>query len=137
MHRLIMSVLSMISLLWTSAVPAEPRALSENELSITTAGLFDTIIVMPVVVIENQQQSIALNNGRGSASSNQEANIAVNNVINAQSINQGFESSTAIVVQMPLQSPSQSPNGVNFPTWVPWSMELIPFLLGRPCGGVC
>lgn len=130
-------VMSMAGLLCATAAYGEPKVLSDDELSGATAGLFDTIIVMPIVLVENQQQSYATNEGQGFATTNQVAQISVNNIINAQSINQAFDSSPVIVVQSPLQAPGVGASGVNFPTWVPWSRQLMPFLLGEPCNGVC
>lgn len=130
-------IMSIIVLLWTSGAYGEPKMLSARELSDTTAGLFDTIYVMPIVMIENRQQSETASEGSGIAASNQVAQISVNNVINAQNISQAVESSPVIVVQRPLQASGVGSSGVNFATWVPWSRELMPFLLGEPCNGVC
>lgn len=109
---------------------AEPRVLADAELGRVAAGLFDTYLVMPVIVVDNRNTSTTTAVGSSNVSSTAISNVNVNNVIAL--------SPTDTVTQLPaagltttghvpaLAPPAAAP--AQLPVWVPWAAELRPLL---------
>ncbi len=119
---------------------AEPRPLSDSDLGEVTGGLFDVYVVMPVVVVHNNNNAVATGVNSQNISADAVANINVDTIINMQPTNQ-VGSMGPVFLNGPLAgaiggptvfAPSQtgSPFAGNAagapmpPVWVPWAAEL-------------
>jgi hypothetical protein len=119
---------------------AEPRPLSDSDLGSVTGGLFDVYVVMPVVVVHNNNSAVATGVHSQNISADAVANIDVDTNINMQPTNQ-VGSMGPVFLDGPLAgsidgptvfAPSQvgSPFAGNAagapmpPVWVPWAAEL-------------
>lgn len=129
MMRLSFAVAAAITML-TGGASAEPKHLSDNELSDVTAGLFDVYVVMPIIVVNNNNNSTNVANNSPNTVSNAISNITIDNVItisptdtltSAAPIVVGSTPTIAApVVQMPTVGQVQN----SAPVWVPWAAEL-------------
>lgn len=131
---------AVFALLWlalqaTAPACAQPQLLSETELRETVAGLFDTIVIMPIISVETTQVSNATTQGDGTAVTLSESNISIVNSIDLQSLDVLAQSAPTFVLGGTGTATTRS--GVAVPVWVPWSRELMPLLTGQPCLGRC
>lgn len=135
-----------ISALLAAALPAAapcrvahagPEILDDAKLAGVTAGLFDTYLVMPVIIVDNRNSSTTNAVGSSDVASTAISNVTVNSVVDV--------SATDVVGQLPavvLAAPIASGRpGAALPTtrapaivpsrppvWVPWAAELRPML---------
>jgi hypothetical protein len=128
------------ALLYPATGTAEPRLLSDSDLGEVTGGLFDFYVVMPVVVVHNNNNAVATGVHSQNVSADAVANINVDTIINLQPSSQ-VGSMGPVFLGGPLAgsiggpivfAPSQvgSPfagDGAHAPmppVWVPWAAEL-------------
>ena len=133
-----------ISALLAAALPATalcrvahagPEVLDDTKLAGVTAGLFDTYLVMPVIVVDNRNSSTTNAVGSSDVASTAISNVTVNSVVDV--------SATDVVGRLPavvLAAPASSgrpvvapptavaPAAALSPVWVPWAAELRPML---------
>jgi hypothetical protein len=123
-----------------SPAHAGPRPLSDAELGRIAAGLLDTYIVMPVILVNNQNTSTAAAVGSRSTASTAVSNITVNDIIRlAPSDVVGRLS--AVTIAAPTLGGVAGPTiiapatggttAAQPPVWVPWAAELRPSLGAR------
>ncbi len=130
MMRLSFVVAAALAMLANTA-QAGPKQLSDNELGDVAAGLFDVYVVMPVIVVNNNNTSTNVANNSPNTVSNAISNIKIDNVINisptdtltsaAPIVVGSTPTITAPVVQMPAVGGLASNSA---PVWVPWAAEL-------------
>lgn len=121
-----------------SAGLAGPQPLSDDDLGEVTGGLFDVYVVMPVVVVHNNNNAVATGIHSQNVSADAVANVSVNPVINMHPTDQ-VGSMGPVVLNAPLAGPIIGPNvfapavaGSSAtteamsaaPIWVPWAAEL-------------
>lgn len=127
-------------LFWPVTGFAEPRPLSDSDLGEVTGGLFDVYVVMPVVVVHNNNNAIATGVHSQNISADAMANINVDTNINMQPTNQvgsmgpvflsgplaGSIGGPAVFAPAQLGSPfAGDAAGTSMPpVWVPWAAEL-------------
>jgi hypothetical protein len=121
-------------------VHAEPQPLSDTDLGDVTGGLFDVYVVMPVVVVHNNNNAVATGVNAQDISADSVANVNVDTVINLQPTSQ-VGNMGPVVLDSPLAGSVSSPvvisptqTGAFFagdearmptpPVWVPWAAEL-------------
>ena len=119
------------------AAHAAPEVLDDDGLAGVAAGLFDTYLVMPVIVVDNRNSSTTKAVGSSDVASTAISNVTVNSIVDV--------SATDVVGQLPavtLAAPVASGRPVvaspmaggpavapsRFPVWVPWAAELRPML---------
>ena len=119
-----------------SPLHGEPRPLSDAELGGIAAGLLDTYLVMPVILVNNQNAAVTHAAGSRNVSSTAVSNVTVNNAIKlaptdrigqlpAMTVNVPVNGSVGgPVVAMPVPGGAASAP----PVWVPWAAELRPSL---------
>lgn len=132
--------LLLAALLCPSVGSAEPRPLSDSDLGEVTGGFFDVYVVMPVVVVHNNNNAVATGVHSQNISADAVANINVDTVINMQPTNQ-VGSMGPVFLDGPLAGSIGGPTvfapsqiGSPFageaagmpmpPVWVPWAAEL-------------
>jgi len=118
---------------------ADPQPLSDDDLGDITGGLFDVYVVMPVVVVHNNNNAVATGVHSQNVSADAVANVSVNPVINMHPTDQ-VGSMGPVVLNAPLAGPIVGPNVLapaiagassaateavsTAPIWVPWAAEL-------------
>lgn len=118
---------------------ADPKPLSDEDLGDVTGGLFDVYVVMPVVVVHNNNNAVATGVHSQNVSADAVANVSVNPVINMHPTDQ-VGSMGPVVLNAPLAGSIMGPNvlapalaGASSaateavsaaPVWVPWAAEL-------------
>ena len=119
-----------------SPLHGEPRPLGDAELGGIAAGLLDTYLVMPVILVNNQNAAVTHAAGSRNVSSTAVSNVTVNNAIKlaptdrigqlpAVTVNAPVNGSVGgPVVAMPVPGGAASAP----PVWVPWAAELRPSL---------
>jgi hypothetical protein len=119
-----------------SPLYGEPRPLGDAELGGIAAGLPDTYLVMPVILVDNQNTAVTNAAGSRNVSSTAVSNVTVNNAIKlaptdrigqlpAVTVNAPVNGSVGgPVVAMPVPGGAASAP----PVWVPWAAELRPSL---------
>ena len=119
-----------------SPLHGEPRPLRDAQLGGIAAGLLDTYLVMPVILVDNQNTAVTNAAGSRNVSSTAVSNVTVNNAIKlartdrigqlpAVTVNAPVNGSVGgPVVAMPVPGGAASAP----PVWVPWAAELRPSL---------
>ncbi len=117
---------------------AEPRPLNDEALGEVTGGLFDVYVVMPVVVVHNNNNAVATGIHSQNVTADAVANVAVNPVINIEPTDM-IGTMAPVVVNAPLVGGIAGPEVIApaiggsavaaevinaVPTWVPWAAEL-------------
>jgi len=133
-----LTLLAAAMLLAPGASLADPKPLSDDDLGKVTGGLFDVYVVMPVVVVHNNNNAVATGIHSQNVSADAVANVSVNPVINMHPTDQ-VGSMGPVVLNAPLAGPIVGPNvfapaiaGASAateavsaaPMWVPWAAEL-------------
>jgi hypothetical protein len=112
--------------LTASAVSAQPRTLSNDELRQTAAGFLDTYLILSVINVDVKENAVAISNGSGTATAQVISNVFINNNIRIDS--------SDVVITLPLSalgnllrdSMDNKASNVMVPTWIPWSRDLWP-----------
>ena len=115
------------------AAHAGPEALDDAGLAGVAAGLFDTYLVMPVIVVDNRNSSTTSAVGSSDVASTAISNVTVNSVVDvsaadvvgrlpALTLAAPAASGRPVVASPMAVAPSQPP------VWVPWAAELRPML---------
>lgn len=138
MTSLVAVMLLMPGLLLPETGHAEPKPLGDADLGEVTGGFFDVYIVMPVVVVHNNNNAVATGVNSKDISANAVANVSVNPVINLQPTDM-IGTMAPVVLNAPLAgaiagptvlAPSTTDSAVAAdaigaaPMWVPWAAEL-------------
>jgi hypothetical protein len=138
MKSLAASMLLVPGLLVPGTGHAEPKPLSDAALGEVTGGLFDVYLVMPVIVVHNNNNAVATGIHSQNISANAVANVAVNPVFNIQPTDM-IGTMAPVVLNAPLAGGIAGPNVIApafagsavaaeairvAPTWVPWAAEL-------------
>ena len=119
-----------------SPLHGEPRPLSDAELGGVAAGLLDTYLVMPVILVNNQNAAVTNAVGSRNVASTAISNVTVNNAIKLAPTDRVGQL-PAVTVNAPVNSNIGGPvvsmpvtGGVPStpPVWVPWAAELRPSL---------
>ena len=133
-----LTLLAAAMLFAPSAGLADPKPLSDDDLGDVTGGLFDVYVVMPVVVVHNNNNAVATGIHSQNVSADAVANVSVNPVINMHPTDQ-VGSMGPVVLNAPLAGSIVGPNvfapaiaGASAateavsaaPMWVPWAAEL-------------
>ena len=131
MYRPILAVTFSLALM--SAAHADPRRLTETDLSTVTGGFLDTYIVVPTVVINNATTSGAVAIGSSNVQSTAISNIDVQNVVTIAPGDQVVTLQPGALPGAPVIAPSGIAPSFNSgqpsptqsaPVWVPWAREL-------------
>ena len=119
----------------SSPAHAGPRPLSDTELGRIAAGLLDTYILMPVILVNNQNTSTAAAVGSRGTASTAVSNITVNSIIRLAPSDVVGQLS-AVTIAAPTLGSVAGPtitapvtDGTTVaqpPIWVPWAAELRP-----------
>ena len=119
-----------------SPLHGEPRPLSDAEFGGTGAGLLDTYLIMPVILVNNQNAAVTNAVGSRNVASTAISNVTVNNAIKLAPTDRVGQL-PAVTVNAPVTGiattgPPTLPvtGGVPStpPVWVPWAAELRPSL---------
>ena len=122
-----------------SALAAEPRLLSEEELGSVSAGLFDTYYIMPVVVVNSTNNTVVNAANSQNVSGTGVSNVLVDNAITISPTDQ-IGSVSGLVAALPGAGAVSGPTIVapaapataapvaQPPIWIPWAAELRPAL---------
>ncbi len=119
-----------------SPLHSEPRPLSDAELGGIAAGLLDTYLVMPVILVSNQNAAVTDAVRSRNVASTAVSNVTVNNAIKLAPTDQ-IGQLPAVTVNAPVNGnvggpvvamPVAGGAGSTPPVWVPWAAELRPSL---------
>ena len=119
-----------------SPLHSEPRPLSDAELGGIGAGLLDTYLIMPVILVNNQNAAVTNAVGSQNVASTAISNVTVNNAIKLAPTDRVGQL-PAVTVNAPVTGNVGGPvvampvtGGVPStpPVWVPWAAELRPSL---------
>ncbi len=137
-NLLLAGMLVVSGMLLSRAGHAEPKPLDDAALGEVTGGLFDVYVVMPVVVVHNNNNAVATGVHSQNVSANAVANVAVSPVINIEPTDM-IGTMAPVVVNAPLVGGIAGPEVIApaiggsaaaaevisaMPIWVPWAAEL-------------
>jgi len=122
-----------------SALAAEPRPLSEEELGGVSAGLFDTYLLMPVVIVNSTNNTVVNAADSRNVSGTGVSNVQVDNVIKMSPTDQVGSLSGPVAVVPGLgavsgptvvtpTAPAMATPITQPPVWISWAAELRPGL---------
>ena len=112
---------------------AGPEVLDDAKLAGVTAGLFDTYLVMPVIVVDNRNSSTTTAVGSSDVASTAISNVTVNSVVDVSATDvvgrlPAVTLAAPVASGRPVVAPPMTVARSQPPVWVPWAAELRPML---------
>lgn len=111
-------ILSAVLAALAQEVRAEPERMDEHALAATKGGFLDFYMIMPTLVV--RQQQIAGGTGAGTLETRQQADVVYQSEINVTS----SEGQATMVSETTTNGVVAPP--IHQPVWVPWKQELRP-----------